>query len=247
MRTIVITGASSGIGKGLAIKFASEEKSNLVIAARDETRLLELQKELESLGSKVLVVKTDVSRNEDLINLINKTIKCFQTIDIFVNNAGIGFVKPINELSDEEISSMIDVNVKGLMLATKHASQIMINQRSGRIVNISSIAGFIAAPKWNVYAASKFAVKAFSDSIRLELRQYGVGVTCVHPGPVETEFWSRGDIQNRRGRMISTEQCVRAIYNGIKNNRNRIIVPWYYSIVEVVLRWFPFVIDFIPD
>ncbi len=244
-QTIIITGASAGIGKQTAIHYAKEEKANLVIAARNTDKLNELKGILEELGSQVLVVPTDVTNLEQIQNLFKNASQQFQVIDVVINNAGLGFTAPIFEQDPNKIQQMINVNIYGMIMVAKIASEYMIKQKSGHIVNISSVAGYLTVPEWSVYCASKFAIRGFSDSIRYELEPYNVYVTSIHPGPIKTEFFERGSIDINEDSMISVEECVSQMYESIKSKQKRKILPKNYAYMIWINTYFPFIGEFL--
>ncbi|MEI6887320.1 MAG: SDR family oxidoreductase [bacterium] len=243
--TILITGASSGIGKGISLKYAKEEKANLVITARNVEKLNELKTELESLGSKVLVVQTDVTKSEDLKNCVAKTIETFGRIDVLINNAGMGYTANIWELTDDQINQMIDTDIKGTILMAKYVSEVMVKQKSGHIVNMSSVAGYFGTPKWSVYSAAKYAVRGFSRAIRYELQEYGVSVTSIHPGPIQTEFFDRGKIEINQKTLMPLDEFINEMYKAIKKKKVRAIIPFSFAVMQFIMRIFPFTKDWI--
>lgn len=243
--TVLITGASSGIGKGIAIKYATMEKANLVITARNVDKLNTLKLELESLGSKVLVVATDVTKIEDLKNCIAKTLEVFGRIDVLINNAGMGYTGVIWNLTDDQINQMIDTDIRGTILMAKYVSEVMVKQRSGHIVNLSSIAGYFGTPEWSVYSAAKYAIRGFSRAIRYELEEYGVSVTSIHPGPIKTEFFERGKIEVNEKTLMPLDKFIDAMYIAIKKKKVRAIIPFSFAVLQFVMRIFPFTKDWL--
>ncbi|MEI6462904.1 MAG: SDR family oxidoreductase [bacterium] len=243
--TVLITGASSGIGKAIAMKYATEEKANLVITARNLERLNELKVELEKLGSKVLVVQTDVTKIEDIKNSIAKTLETFGRIDVLINNAGMGYTAVIWKLTDEQINQMIDIDIRGTILMAKYVAEVMVNQKSGHIVNISSIAGYFGTPEWSVYSAAKFAIRGFSRAIRYELQEYGVSVTSIHPGPIQTEFFDRGNIKINEKTLMPLDEFTNEMYKAIKKKKVRAIIPFSFAVMQFIMRIFPFTKDWI--
>lgn len=187
MKTALITGATSGIGKATAEAFA-QQGIQLIITGRRENRLLQLQQEL----SKLVPVHTlcfDVRNQEHFLQLFKAIPQQFSTIDILVNNAGNAHgLSTIQEGNTTDWDAMIDSNVKGLLYVSQPVIQQMVSNKAGHIINIGSIAGKEAYPNGNVYNASKFAVDALSQAMRIDLNGTGVKVSQVCPGLVETEF-----------------------------------------------------------
>lgn len=185
-----ITGASSGIGKATAQRFA-KHGYDLIITGRRKENLEELKVKLKKkYGIEVLVLCFDIRERVTLEKMIKKMPAKWKNIDILINNAGLakGFA-PIHEGTWEHWEIMIDTNIKGLLYMTKVISQLMVKRGSGHIINVCSTAGHEVYPNGNVYSATKFAVDALTKSIRLDLFKHGIKVSQVSPGHVEeTEF-----------------------------------------------------------
>lgn len=187
MKTAFITGATSGIGKATAELFA-KNNIKLILCGRRIERLEELQKKLGKL-TEVTTLQFDVSKKEEVQSAIASLPENFKHIDILINNAGNAHgLSTIQEGSIDDWDAMLDINVKGLLYVTKAILPIMINNNSGFIVNIGSTAGKDVYKNGNVYCASKFAVNALNKSMRLDLNDYNIRVSAIHPGLVETEF-----------------------------------------------------------
>jgi len=187
IKTALITGATSGIGQATAKLFA-ENGINLVLCGRRQKRLNTLEKELGSL-TKVHTLNFDVRNKNDVSKQINSLPLEFSNIDILINNAGNAHgLDPIEEGSLDDWDAMIDINVKGLLYVSKAVIPKMVEKKSGHIINIGSTAGKEVYPRGNVYCASKHAVDAINQGMRIDLNQYGIRVGAVNPGLVETEF-----------------------------------------------------------
>ncbi|WP_299618685.1 SDR family NAD(P)-dependent oxidoreductase [uncultured Tenacibaculum sp.] len=207
MSTVLITGATSGIGKACAYLFA-KQKYNLVLCGRREEKLRELEQEL-SKETKVHTLQFDVRFREDVFKAIESIPSEFKAIDILINNAGNAHgLHSIQEGSLDDWDAMIDGNVKGLLYVSKAIIPTMIERNEGFIVNIGSIAGKEVYPNGNVYCASKFAVNALNKSMRLDLNQYNIRVSGIHPGLVETEF---SDV-----RFKGDSERAKQVYKGYK-------------------------------
>lgn len=187
-KTAIVTGASSGIGRALAIKLA-ENGYDLVITGRRTDRLADLEKELKKAGADVLRLVFDVSKCEEVKSNLGTLSGKWAKIDLLVNNAGGALGKePIQEGAIEDWDRMIDTNVKGLLYVSRIILPMMCRNNGGHIVNLCSIAGKQVYAEGNVYCASKHAVDAISKAIRIDALPYGVKVTNICPGAVETEF-----------------------------------------------------------
>ncbi len=188
-KTVLITGASAGIGKACAEAFA-DANANLLLAARRVERLNEFAEELVSKhGIKVKTIKLDVRNRDEVINTLSSLDDEWKNIDVLINNAGLarGFSK-IYEGKIDDWEEMIDTNIKGLLYVTRQVLPKMVEQQSGHIINIGSVAGHETYPLGNVYAATKFAVNALTKSIRMDVLDKNIKVSTVDPGLVETEF-----------------------------------------------------------
>ncbi|MBT30844.1 MAG: NAD(P)-dependent oxidoreductase [Thalassobius sp.] len=186
-KTAFITGATSGIGKATAEVFA-QNGINLILCGRREDRLKELA---ETLGKSVAVYTCvfDVRDKEAVFKAVESLPAEFKQIDILINNAGNAHgLEPLNEGSTDDWDSMIDINVKGLLYVSKAIMPIMVEQKSGHIINIGSVAGKEVYANGNVYCASKYAVDALNQGMRIDLNEYGIKVGAINPGLVETEF-----------------------------------------------------------
>ncbi|MEN8137159.1 MAG: SDR family NAD(P)-dependent oxidoreductase [Bacteroidota bacterium] len=185
----LITGATSGIGKSTAKKLAAR-KYNLIITGRRKERLVELSKKLKvEYSVDVLILNFDVRNNDEVVEHLSKLPGEWKNIDILINNAGLAAgLAPIQDGLISDWERMIDTNVKGLLYVTKIVSQIMISRKKGHIVNIGSIAGKEVYPNGNVYCGTKHAVDALTKGMRIDLVKYGIKVSSIDPGMVDTEF-----------------------------------------------------------
>jgi|TARA_B110000879_G_scaffold91251_1_gene125197 NADP-dependent 3-hydroxy acid dehydrogenase YdfG len=187
MKTVFLTGATSGIGKATAELLAANGY-NLILTGRREERLKELQERLSHLAE-IHILKFDVREKENIPDLIASLPGPFKKIDILINNAGNAYGRdPIHEGLIDDWENMIDINLKGMLYLTRAISPQMVERKSGHILNIASLAGRETYPNGAVYCASKSAVKAATDGIRKDLNPYGIKVSCIDPGLVETEF-----------------------------------------------------------
>ncbi len=208
-KTIFITGASSGIGRACAEAFA-KEKANLILASRRIERINTLARALENKYKiKTKRIKLDVRNYVQVENAVKSLENNWKKIDILINNAGLSRgLDKIYEGKKEDWDEMIDTNIKGLAYVTRHILPLMIKRKKGHIINIGSTAGHEVYPGGNIYAATKFAVKALSQSTRLDVLDKGIKVTSIDPGMVETEF----SIVRFRG----DKERARNVYRGLK-------------------------------
>ncbi|GAA4305110.1 SDR family NAD(P)-dependent oxidoreductase [Aestuariibaculum suncheonense] len=186
-KTAFITGATSGIGRATAYEFA-KHGINLVLCGRRLERLQSLEQELKHL-TEVHILNFDVRDKAETFNAVESLPKPFDSIDILINNAGNAHgLDPIQDGSIDDWDAMMDINVKGLLYVSKAIIPQMTARQSGHIINIGSSAGKEVYPKGNVYCASKHAVLAVTEGMRIDLNPFGIKVSAINPGLVETEF-----------------------------------------------------------
>ena len=185
-KVVIITGASSGLGEATARKLA-KNGAKLMLAARREDRLKELVTEIEQEGGTAKYQITDVTDRAQVEALAKATKDAYGRIDVLVNNAGLMPLSPLAETKVEEWDRMVDVNIKGVLYSIAAVMPVMLQQESGHIVNLSSVAGHKVFPAGTVYCATKFAVKAISEGIRLE-SDGKIRSTNISPGAVDTEL-----------------------------------------------------------
>lgn len=188
-RVALITGASSGIGAATAKIFATAG-IRVGIAARRIDRLNQLQEEIAKAGGEALAIEMDVADIASVKSGITKLMEAYGSIDILLNNAGIMPISDIDQLHTDEWNRMVDINIKGVLNTTAAVLPHMIKNHSGHIFNTSSIAGRkVFGPGFTVYSATKFAVTAFSEGLRMEVgKKHNIRVTCIQPGAVDTEL-----------------------------------------------------------
>lgn len=187
-KTVLVTGATSGFGKAISIKFA-EKGHRLIITGRREERLKSLQEEISSMNVECIYLCFDVRDNTAVKKSIDSLENYWKEIDVLVNNAGLASgLDKIQDGDPENWDKMIDTNVKGLLYVSKAIMPLMVSRKSGHIINIGSTAGKEVYLNGNVYCASKHAVDAISKGMRIDLLEHGIKVTQIAPGAAETEF-----------------------------------------------------------
>lgn len=186
-RTAIITGASSGIGQATAAEFV-ENRVDVVLASRNRKKLEALALDLVSFPGRTLVVPTDVTDRLAVEALVRKTVEEFGRVDILVNNAGAGLFAPIAGGNPDNMRRLFEVNFWGAVNCMQAAVPYMQTQRRGHIVNVASIAAKVTPPYMGIYSATKFALSAISDALRLELAGSGIGVSTIYPGLTQTSF-----------------------------------------------------------
>lgn len=187
-KTAVVTGASRGIGKAIALKLAEQGVNVVVNYVRNEQEGLNLVKEIADLGVRALAIKADVSVFSEAAHLINLAKEEFGSLDILVNNAGITRDGLIMRMSEEDFSRVVQVNLNGVFNCSRHAVPMMVKQRSGRIINITSIAGILGNAGQVNYAASKAGIIGLTKSLAKEVGSRGITVNAVAPGFIETDM-----------------------------------------------------------
>lgn len=226
-KTAIITGASSGIGAGIAKELA-KEGANVVLAARTKEKLAKIEQEIKEENSgKVLSIQTDVSKRQEIEQLVKKAEETFNHIDILVNNAGQMLTAQVRSGKVTEWEQMIDVNIKGVLYGINSVLPSMLKRSSGHIINIASVSGFEVTKNSTVYSATKFAVRAISMGLEKELARTGVRVTNISPGMVDTSL-ARGRSWNDR-KKLETEDIAKAVVYAVTQ-------PDYVNVNELTIR-----------
>ena len=187
-RVIVVTGASRGIGRAIALKFA-KLGANIVVNYRNSIEAIEkVKSEIQQLGGKALVVQGDVSKFEDAKNIIDKALEKFGKVDVLVNNAGITKDGLLLRMKEEDFDKVINVNLKGAFNCIRHVTPIMMKQRSGKIINISSVIGICGNAGQVNYSAAKAGIIGMTKSTAKELASRGITVNAIAPGYIVTDM-----------------------------------------------------------
>lgn len=207
-KIVLITGATSGIGLACARKFA-ENGDRLILTGRNARRLAEIKQEITAKGTEVITLVYDVRDSAASKSAFEELPDDWQAIDVLVNNAGLALgLEAEYEVNTDDWDTMIDTNIKGLLTMTRLVVPGMVERNSGHIINIGSVAGDAAYKGGSVYCATKAAVKALSDGLRIDVAETAIRVTNLKPGLVETNFSNvrfRGDTE-----------CAASLYQGIK-------------------------------
>jgi short-subunit dehydrogenase len=219
---VLVTGASTGIGRATALRLA-HKGARVRAAARDEQRL----KTLAAEHPEIVPAPADVSDNADRAALVEQS----QPVDVLVNNAGLGWKGLVEDMPPAKVRELLEVNVLALIDLSQRVLPGMLERGRGHIVNVGSIAGYVAAPGETVYCATKFAVQGFTDGLRREIAPRGVDVTLIAPGPIKTEFMARirtGEPAEEPGALdygMSPESVAKAIVRALTRR-----VPGYKTI-----------------
>ena len=241
--TVIVTGASSGIGRETAKAFA-RAGSNVVLASRNEKALQGLARELEPLPGKALVVPTDVSEREAVKAMVERALQEFGSIEVLVNNAGQGLDAPIAEGRVENIRYVFEVNFFGAIECIQAVFPHMKERGQGTIVNVSSVAGRLASPYNGGYSASKAALNSLTDSLRLELEPHGITVTAVYPGYTITGFHESAlrEVEmpppSRLVRGVGAEAVAKTIVRAVRKGKREAYVSLSDAAAVVIVKNF---------
>jgi NAD(P)-dependent dehydrogenase (short-subunit alcohol dehydrogenase family) len=256
-KVAAITGTASGIGKATAIQLAKEGCS-CAIADVAEEGLHQTEEEIRALGAAVHSTVIDVSNQEAVHGWADEVVHKFGKVNIIINNAGVSLGADIEDMSYEDLEWLLGINFYGMVYGTKAFLPYLKQAESGHIVNISSVCGFVASPTQSAYTAAKFAIKGFSECLRLELEVDGCNVssTVVHPGGVKTNIArnsrvsdpfldkhgiSREEIAQNFDRVARTtpEKAALRIIDGIKKNKHRVLIGPDAYLIDISQRFMP--------
>ena len=243
-KNVVITGASSGIGEKIAYKVAEHGGSPILIA-RNEEQLKRISEDIEkNYLVNCLYYQLDIQKLDHVTSTIAEIIDEAGTIHVLINNAGFGVFDHVVDINLEEMKSMFEVNVFGLIATTKAALPSMIKQNEGHIINVASQAGKVATPKSSVYSATKHAVLGFTNSLRMELVDTGIHVTSVNPGPIKTKFFDIADksgsyVENVQRYMLESDYVAQKIVDAIYTSKREINLPAWMEMGSKLFQLFP--------
>ena len=250
-KVVIITGASSGIGKALAIEFASRG-ANLVVASRQYVALCELTESLiKQYNIQAVAVQCDVSNDEDCSHLVKQAILTFNRIDVLVNNAGISMRALFKDVDLKVLKTLMDVNFWGTVYCTKYALP-HIQKTQGSIVGVSSIAGYKGLPGRTGYSASKFAMNGFLDALRIENLKTGVHVLTACPGftasnirntALAKDGTQQGESTMEEGKMMTAEEVAKIIADGVENRARTLIMTGQGKLTVTLSKFFPAWLD----
>ena len=225
--TAVITGASSGVGKSLAIQL-SDAGYRVVLAARSEDKLNAIAEEIQSKGGNSLVVLTDVSQPEQINNLKDRALE-YGDVSVVINNAGLGKFSKVEDVAIEDWDRQLDVNLRASFLVSQAFIPGMKQRLNGILVFMNSVAGKKGYPYSAAYVASKYGMRGLADSLREELREDNIKVISIHPGAVDTPFWDGAGVNFPREEMLDTATLAQSIVHTIQS-------PGNFTVEELVVR-----------
>lgn len=248
-KVAIITGASTGIGKETAKIFA-KAGCKIVLASRNLENLNKVASEIKSFNPNVLVVRSDVSDFKSLDNLVDQTVRNFGRIDILVNNAGFGIYGWFHQTPFEEIENIMRVNFLGAAYLIHKVLPIMIEQREGVVVNVSSVVGKRGVSGMGIYSASKFALTGLTEALRVEYKKLGIHFIGVHPGTTETKFFENAKYYGTtrmQGRfmIMSAEKVAKAILKAVVKKKRDIVLTPVGKLTIWINKFFPSFVDFV--
>ena len=245
-KIILITGASSGIGRQTCIDLLKLEPKALIIVSRSKERLNQVAKETDS-RSEIVIHPCDISKKNSVMEMSEIVLDQFGKIDILINNAGIGTYGYVQDQTIDDIERVMNINYFGMVYCTKAFLNSMINHKSGKIINVASLAASFGIPKMASYCASKFAMLGFSESLSYELKNSGVGITVVSPIAVKTNFFEnesfKNELPNKIGFALDPKTVSKAIISAIKSNRIEIVVPFFARAAVWTKHTIPYLIN----
>lgn len=240
-KAVIVTGASTGIGRETALAFAAAG-ARVVAAARNAAQLQELA------GERILAVPTDITRDDDVKRLVETTLERFGRVDILVNNAGFGIRATVENTAFEDAHRLMEVNFFGVLRCTQAVLPHMKKQGRGQIVNVGSVLSLLATPRNSIYCASKFAVRALSDSLRIELRGTGIDVILIMPGYTDTPFFENqvrygGPVRIGPMKGVHPRTVARAILRACARRKREIVLTIPGKFGAFLKRWCPRFLD----
>ena len=250
-KVVIVTGASSGIGKAIAREFA-RNGSKVVLAARTQDRLHELEKEIRDSGLEATGCVTDVTKEEECRNLIDFTVKKYGTVNILINNAGISMRALFSDVDLNVLRRLMDVNFWGTVYCTKYALPYLVENK-GSIVGVSSVAGFHGLPGRTGYSASKFAIHGFLETVRIENLKKKLHVMIIAPGFTTSEVRKhaltadgseQGNSPREEGHMMSPEHVAKWVLKGIRKKKRNKIMTWEGRFTALLQRIVPALVDY---
>lgn len=249
-KVVIITGASSGIGKATALHFA-KKSARLAIAARSIEKLEQTAQDIRALGAAVISIQCDVSKEEDCQQLVDKTVAEFGQLDVLINNAGISMRALFNDTELSVIKNVMDINFWGTVYCTKFALPHLLKSR-GSVAGISSIAGYVGLPARTGYSASKYAMHGFLEALRTENLENNLHVLIACPGftasnirntALTADGSSQGESPRKEEKMMSAEAVAAYLYDSISKRKQRLTLTTEGKLAVFFSKWLPKVLQ----
>ncbi len=246
----VITGAASGIGKSLALQLAAKG-CNLALADRDIGGLNLLQHDIKNMQVDCIVEQLDVSNEQAQLKFAQNVIEYYGRVDMLFNNAGVSLIDSVENQSTEDFKWLMDINFWGVVHGTNAFLQHLKSSPKAHIVNVSSLFGLLSLPLQSAYNSSKFAVRGFTEALKMEMAGTNVNVHCVHPGGIKTNITNSAKIATKlvtKSQILSDfekqakttpDQAASIILEGVEKNMRRILVGKDAKLLDKIVRWFP--------
>jgi butyryl-CoA dehydrogenase len=249
-KVAVITGAASGIGKALALKLA-EQGCNLALADRDMEGLIAVRTKIMEFNVKCIAEDFDVSNKEAFISFAESVNSEFSGVDMLLNNAGVTLIDSVKDQSFEDFHWIMNINFWGVVYGTHAFLPFLQKSPHAHLVNVSSVFGLLSLPGQSAYNSSKFAVRGFTEALKMEMAGTNVSVHCVHPGGIKTNISNNAKVTSKSisksqnvenfNKLAKTtpEEAADVILQGLVKNKRRILIGKDAKLLDRIVRWFP--------
>jgi 3-oxoacyl-[acyl-carrier protein] reductase len=241
-KTALITGASRGIGKAIALELARQEVQRLLLVARDRQKLASVATEIEAMGVEVVTLSVDLTNSSSINIAIAQAWRTYRPIHLLVNCAGVAHQAPFLQTQLPKVEEEISLNLMGMLTVTRLLAKRMANQKEGTIVNVSSLMGKVAAPTMSTYSATKFAIVGFTQALRSELASHNVRVVALLPSLTDTDMANNLKLF-RWVIPMTPEKVAQALVAGLYTNSGEILVGWQSYLAVWCQRMFPWLLD----
>lgn len=235
-KAVLITGASSGIGRAAAVEMG-RQGARVALVARREDLLAEVARDVRAAGGETLVLPADVTDRDAAAAAVAETAREWGAVDVVVANAGVGVTRPAHKLRIDDIERMMRVNYLGAVYVILAALPAMVERKSGQVVGVSSLAAFRGLPGSAGYSATKAALTAFLESVRIDVRPHGVIVTTVHPGFVRTPMTAPN--KHPMPFLMDVDKAAKVMVAGIRAGRSEVNFPWQLAGIMQAVRRLP--------
>ena len=241
-KTALVTGASRGIGKAIALELAKQGVKRLLLVARDRQRLAKVAEEIEAMEVEVITLSLDLSQSSAINIAIAQAWKTYRPIHLLVNCAGVAHQAPFLKTQQPKVEEEISINLMGMLTITRLLAKRMANQKEGTIVNVASLMGKVAAPTMSTYSATKFAIVGFTQALRSELADHNIRVVALLPTLTNTDMTN--NLKLFRWMIPMTpEQVAQALIAGLYTNSGEILVGWQSYLAVWCQRMFPWLLN----